>query len=255
MIDILNKDKFNGKTPIENIENFLSSHHQMFDKNKAVEALLALLIDAKNDAKADYQKLQQLQTNLENWYNDAMDRVSGWYKRYTQNVLMIIGLGLAIAFNVNSVRIAQMLWTDRDARQGMVDAASDYLKNHPAPPMATTPGSGDQPANPSSGGNGNILEGDLAKRMAASVQAVKDVSGKFLLPLGWQHSCSDYRAWWTEAPVTMARKGLPVLIGWLITAGALSLGASFWFDTLNKIMVIRNTVKPQEKSQIEGSKD
>src|SRR5271155_1019885 len=255
MIDILNKDKFNGKTPIENIEDFLSSHHQQFEKNKAVEALLTLLIDAKNDAQKDYQKLQQLQTNLENWYNDAMDRVSGWYKRYTQNVLMIIGLVLAIAFNVNSVRIAQTLWTDRDARQGMVDAASDYLKNHPAPPVATTPGSGDQSANPSSGGTANLFEGDLAKRMAASVQAVNDVSGKFLLPLGWQHGWSDYWGWWAENPVAMARKGFPALIGWLITAGALSLGASFWFDTLNKIMVIRNTVKPQEKRQTEGSKD
>ena len=92
---------------------------------------MTLLIDAKNDAKKDYQKLQQFQTNLENWYNDAMDRVSGWYKRYTQNVLMIIGLGLAVAFNVSSVRIAKTLWMDRDARQGMVNAASDYLKNHP----------------------------------------------------------------------------------------------------------------------------
>lgn len=255
MIDILNKDKFNGKTPIENIEDFLSSHHQQFENNKAVEALLTLLIDAKNDAKEDYKKLQQLQKNLENWYNDAMDRVSGWYKRYTQNVLMIVGLGLAIAFNVNSVRIAQTLWTDRDARQGMVDAASDYLKNHPAPPVATTPAQGDQSANPPSDGNGKIFEADLAKRMAASVQAVNDVSGKFLLPLGWQHSWSDYRTWWTEAPASMVGKGIPTLIGWLITAGALSLGASFWFDTLNKIMVIRNTVKPQEKSQTEGSKD
>jgi hypothetical protein len=254
MIDILNKDKFNGKTPIENIEEFLSSHHQQFENNKAVEALLTLLIDAKNDAQKDYQKLQQLQTNLENWYNDAMDRVSGWYKRYTQDVLMIIGLGLAIAFNVNSVRIAQTLWTDRDARQGMVDAASDYLKNHPAPPVATTPGSGDQAQTPA-GGSSKVLERDLARHMEASVQAVKEVGNKFLLPLGWQHDWSDYRDWWTEDPVGMAGKGLPVLIGWLITAGALSLGASFWFDTLNKIMVIRNTVKPQEKSQTEGSKD
>ncbi len=255
MIDILNKDKFNGKTPIENIESFLSSHHQQFENNKAVEALLTLLIDAKNDAQKDYQKLQQLQTNLENWYNDAMDRVSGWYKRYTQNVLMIVGLGLAIAFNVNSVRIAKTLWTDRDARQGMVDAASDYLKNHPAPPVATAPGSGDQPANPPSAGSSNVFEGDLAKRMEDSVQAVKDVSGKFLLPLGWQHGWYVYRDWWTGDPIGMVGKGIPVLIGWLITAGALSLGASFWFDTLNKIMVIRNTVKPQEKSQTEGSKD
>jgi hypothetical protein len=253
MIDILNKDKFNGKTPIENIEDFLSSHHQQFEKNKAVEALLTLLIDAKNDAQQDAQKLQQLQTNIENWYNDAMDRVSGWYKRYTQNVLLIIGLGLAITFNVNSVRIAHTLWVDRDARQGMVDAASDYVKNHPAPPAANAQGTSGQQTNQQA--DGGVFEAGLVDRMKASVQAVNEVSGQFLLPLGWQYKRSDYWAMWKGDTFHMAGKSLPILIGWLITAGALSLGASFWFDTLNKIMVIRNTVKPQEKSQIEGSKD
>ena len=44
-------------------------------------------------------------------------------------------------------------------------------------------------------------------------------------------------------------------IGWLITALAVSLGAPFWFDVLNKIIVIRSTVKPAEKSGPEASKD
>jgi hypothetical protein len=48
---------------------------------------------------------------------------------------------------------------------------------------------------------------------------------------------------------------LPLLLGWAITAFAISLGAPFWFDLLNKFMVIRSTVKPFEKSQPEGSED
>ena len=43
--------------------------------------------------------------------------------------------------------------------------------------------------------------------------------------------------------------------GWLLTALAISLGAPFWFDLLNKFIVIRSTVKPKEKSQEEQSKD
>jgi hypothetical protein len=43
--------------------------------------------------------------------------------------------------------------------------------------------------------------------------------------------------------------------GWLITAFAISLGAPFWFDTLNRIMVVRSTVKPHEKSREQESKD
>jgi hypothetical protein len=33
------------------------------------------------------------------------------------------------------------------------------------------------------------------------------------------------------------------------------LGAPFWFDVLNKFMVIRSTVKPYEKSPPEASED
>ena len=33
------------------------------------------------------------------------------------------------------------------------------------------------------------------------------------------------------------------------------LGAPFWFDVLNKFMVIRATVKPREKSPDEASED
>lgn len=44
-------------------------------------------------------------------------------------------------------------------------------------------------------------------------------------------------------------------IGWILTAFAVSFGAPFWFDLLNKFMVIRSTVKPKEKSGDEGSKD
>jgi hypothetical protein len=48
---------------------------------------------------------------------------------------------------------------------------------------------------------------------------------------------------------------LSVLAGWFLTAIAMTLGAPFWFDLLNQIMVIRSTIKPQEKSGPEASKD
>lgn len=48
---------------------------------------------------------------------------------------------------------------------------------------------------------------------------------------------------------------LPILLGWLVTAVAVTFGAPFWFDILNKFMVVRATVKPREKSREEGSED
>jgi hypothetical protein len=45
------------------------------------------------------------------------------------------------------------------------------------------------------------------------------------------------------------------LLGWILTTIAVSLGAPFWFDMLNKVMVIRATVKPTEKSPDEPPVD
>ncbi len=267
MIDLLNRDKFNGKSAVDNIRDFLTAHHAEFQHNKAVEALLTLVVDAEGSG-------EKLQTNLENWFNDGMDRVSGWYKKYTQKILLILGLLLAVAFNVNSVRIARTLWFDRDARQGMVNAASEYLKQHPGAPAEKLPANGDQQAasgeqqagtadqkalsgdkqqasaDKSSGG------GDIKANMRLAVKAFEDVTRESLLPVGWRHKPGEYGHWakaepgWTKAVILFE-----TLAGWLITAAAISLGAPFWFDLLNKFMVVRSTIKPSEKSPVEKSKD
>jgi len=58
---------------------------------------------------------------------------------------------------------------------------------------------------------------------------------------------------WSMSPVPKLDPSQ--VLGWLLTAIAVSLGAPFWFDLLNKFIVIRGTVKPKEKSPEEKSKD
>lgn len=58
---------------------------------------------------------------------------------------------------------------------------------------------------------------------------------------------------WDEEPAREV--GIGNVLGWLFTAFAATLGAPFWFDVLNKVMVIRATVKPHEKSREERSQD
>ena len=45
------------------------------------------------------------------------------------------------------------------------------------------------------------------------------------------------------------------IIGIFLTGLAVSQGAPFWFDLLNKIIVVRSTIKPHEKSPEQPSKD
>ncbi|MGD0445814.1 MAG: hypothetical protein ABSA39_17915 [Edaphobacter sp.] len=249
MIDILNKNKTTGKDMMKSITQTLAEHHWIYKDNKAGQALYTLALDAKEDVVA-------FQTNLENWYNDSMDRASGWYKRYTQHILFFIGLTLGLIFNVSSVRVAQTLWFDRDARQAMANAADVYVKGHPDLAKGTASSSGTASS-----------ESDLEKKLKQSTDAFDSVTSSALLPVGWKHTTGYYwnsirynlhnysssSAWWTYVGDRVAH-ALAVLLGWVITACAISLGAPFWFDMLNKIMVVRSTIKPQEKSQPEAGK-
>ena len=226
MIDILNAKKEEGEAAMRSIANALAKH-----KNKAGQALLTLAIDARGDIKV-------FESNLEQWYNDAMDRVSGLYKRYTQRALIVLGLLLAIVFNVSSVRVARTFWLGRDARQTMVNAAGNYAKEHP------TAGKEPEPAD----------AGKFRDRLQSDVDAFNQVTTTALLPLGWKHPLHFYGNYFRVAPKDAALRAVTLLAGWLVTALAISFGAPFWFDTLNKFMVVRSTVKPQEKSKTEVGK-
>jgi hypothetical protein len=241
MIDILNQRKTMGDHAMVEIHAFLSWHHSQFKDNKATEAMLALASDAHGD-------LKKFQKNLENWYNAAMDRTSGWYKRYTQTILLMIGLIMAMAFNVDSIRVSKVLWFDRDARQSMVDAASQYMKDHPQPPGKVVT---EAPA----GSEKSFDANDLKTRLQATTQQFDAVTAGALLPVGWKGSYkNDFGYFWDNKKIGSLRL-LELFPGWLMTALAISLGAPFWFDLLNKFMVVRSTVKPSEKSQGETSKD
>ena len=99
------------------------------------------------------------------------------------------------------------------------------------------------------------LMADLSpqKRIKANMDSLAALG----LPIGWNwKSCAT-----PDAPRNF--RAVPPwgwdwlfkIFGWLLTAVAVSLGAPFWFDVLNKFMVIRSTVKPHEKSPEEDSED
>jgi hypothetical protein len=185
---------------------------------KVGKPLIAMLEAAGNDAA-------KLKKSLENWYNSAMDRVSGWYKYRTQKILFVIGLVLAVAMNIDAINILKQLSKDSTLRQSIVAAAGSAKQ--PLAPGDTEP---------------------LKNQIQDAKTEVMDVSN-LGIPIGWSHVPDVLKtgAWHWHY--------LNIFLGWLVTALAVSLGAPFWFDMLNKIMVVRSTVKPHEKSQEEASKD
>ncbi len=218
--------------------------------------LLAYLKDAGDS-------LARFRAYLETWYDEMMDRASGWYKRRVQYWLVGIGFVLALLFNADPFVITKRLAANPEARKDVVAMAEAYQKQLVA--VVDTAGPGPDRRvhrllNPTRNARLDTLLAKYGKsaqdsllianlytnqqQIAALVHEDLAAAGT-VLGMGWAETNRmpadlkpGQKAYWLGSK----------LVGLLITALAVSLGAPFWFDLLNKVMNIRGTgVKPEEK--------
>jgi len=89
----------------DDFEQYLNDGQEKSEnqKNQEIEIplpdnLLALLEEAKYEGVPFEEK-------IESWYNEMMDRASGWYKRKTQAWLFAIGFALAFSFDADMIEM------------------------------------------------------------------------------------------------------------------------------------------------------
>ncbi len=169
-------------------------------------SLLVLIDEAGGD-------LKKLHSNIEIWFNNAMDRVSAWYKSRTQTIIFIIALLVVLGTNADTIRIGKALANDDAMREAIVAQAQEYVKSNPSP------GAADSAKSPQ----------DRIKQNVAELQQLG-------VPLGYKGETPEGFNWW-----------LNKILGLLLTVGAASLGAPFWFDMLNKLINIRAVGKSPDE--------
>jgi len=169
------------------------------------EALTALLHDAQGDSVV-------FRRTVEQWYDDQMERVSGWYRRRIQKVLWILAFVLAFALNADSLQMAKRLWVDPSVRSSLVSQAENAGS---APATDTSP----------------TLE-------------------SLNVPLGWHFKSArhDPQGFPVYEQWSMLWALISKLLGLTLTAVAISFGAPFWFDTLSKLARLRNSGAPPPAS-------
>jgi hypothetical protein len=124
-----------------------------------VRATLLSLMDEVGD---DLSKVKQ---NVQVWFNDSMDRVSGWYKRNTQVILMVISISVTVTLNADTLELGRRLYRDTALRKSVTAAASNY--NLPTP---------------SSEGSSNVGEGENRQTPKDILNAMDQQLG---MPLYW----------------------------------------------------------------------
>lgn len=163
---------------------------------QAREALQALWADSNG-------RQDLFRHAVEAWYDDAMDRVSGWYRRRMHLLMWVVAGVIVLTLNVDTIRIADHLWKDRTIRAAVIARTQ-----HPGA-AATSPS---------------------VTNVAVSVDKLQQLK----LPIGWwiEQRPSGGAGWLNMLMLK--------LFGLLMTAAAMTLGAPFWFDLLGKVARIRS---------------
>lgn len=193
------------------------------------------------EAREDVDRIQE---NLEIWYNNAMDRVSGWYKRRVQMIGLVVALVLTFAADADTLQIARSLSQDSALRAAVAQQAETF---------------GEQAAESLADAGADTSQ--IARAVALGNTAAMQLE-QTGLPLGWQEG--EFGGWMRSfvvrpsrapmaagalaaAPMPVSMSPLSKLFGLLITTLAVSLGAPFWFDVLNKVVAVRAAGKSPEE--------
>lgn len=159
-------------------------------KSPIPEALALIIQKANGDPAKELAFIEQ-------WYNDTMDRVSGWYKRNVQIIIFILGFVIVVGLNVDTLAIITNLSNDTVLRAGFVSA----------------------------------VQGSAASPSHADLPTLQKAFEQIQLVIGWSSSNvpTDGSSWILK------------IVGLLATIIAVSLGAPFWFDLLNKFVSFRSS--------------
>lgn len=186
------------------------------------QSLLTLIDDAQGDSIRARQ-------NIEQWFDDAMTRVSGWYKRDIQRFTFFFALVVTLVLNTDTLVIANTFWRD-DATRAAAVAYAQQVVNQTQSTSSTPQSTTD----------------DTVKRVAEVQQNLQGLG----LPLGWRADADRASTLLasSEAGVGLLTWAAAKVAGLWLTTLAVSMGAPFWFDVLNKLVSLRSSGKPPTQS-------
>ena len=212
-------------TIISELERIKNNNSSPKPPPQLVKTLSALARQVKYRVSEDQiPTIKEFQKEIANWFDESQERSKGVYKRNTSGVIFLISLVVSICLNVDSIYIVQRLYNDPILTESTINLAIQEVN-------AIETKCNISPA-PSQCINEQISQSQL-----------KEYIQQFrTFPIGWNNQ---------ENRIFFQSQQSPFLafFGWFVSAIALSQGAPFWFDLLNKFINIREAGKQTDKSK------
>ena len=167
------------------------------------QAMDALLVDVTRKAEEADHAIAEARDRVEEWFNDAMTRVGGAYKRRAQIASLIVGIALAAVLNADALSIADTLWRQPLIREALVAQAEGF----------------------------QLPENQATVTTQQIVDSYNDLQG-LSVPLGWNAD---------NLPANNSAGSWALKVTGILLSGiAAAQGAPFWFDVMRKIISLRS---------------
>ena len=201
--------------------------------------LSAIATKAKQRSGDLDDDLQSLQGEIEAWFDKSMTRASGVYKRNARGIAILIGFLVAAATNADTLFIVDSLSRDSVLRSTVSEFAAAQIQSQVQVLTPSIDGEGTGEI------NGDRVNSGTPEQLNAELDVIKDNVRQSLndiaLPLGWDASMLKLQSAheWSMPMTDVPLPGLKRTVGWGISAIAISMGASFWYDLLRKVLGLK----------------
>lgn len=221
------------------------------------------IAEVLNSFVAENASVADLERHLARWYDQAMIRVSGRYRKKLLAITLAVAAAVALLFNADTIGMARTIWLDGEIRDVIRRSADTTAARCSLSEIRA----GDRPAcsieeliltmearrrlplgwyadaMPLS--RGACPEGDPLRRARDEARRIADDAGR---PLE-ERTEADVRLKRAEAQLATAcaprvMSYLFWLLGIALSVVVLSLGAIFWFDVLKRFVAMRISGNP-----------
>ena len=214
---------FNASGTIDDIVESIKENKKLDPEIRRRIYSIALI--AQRKAIASENGIKSLEKEIRIWFDQSMERASGVYNRNVKGVTLLIGLLVTLAINADTFHILERLNKDAALRSSINQIATKIVAENKEP----------------------------------SLNQINPYLDKITMPLGWSTREEFYKQVNPRDPAK-SKLGdwvlgiIKLMLGWLLSAAAIAMGAPFWFDLLGKFINVRNAGQvPESKSNDQPS--
>lgn len=194
----------------------------------------------KDELAADIErKIASVETELANWFDQSMHRVTGWYVRQTKTMLFFMGFLMAACVNFDIIGYGQELAENDSYRNSVVARAELAVKEGSDQSTALLAASSAKETLENARADDGSISKENADDVIAAIRNVLDtaqtgsqqaieLAGNDASFIGWGHLGSIT---WTDF--------LRMFASWFVIGLGCTLGGQFWFDLLKNFFNVR----------------